>query len=516
MSEFLRVAEILFNKYREPMSAKELVDAGIADQLFSDKLSGKTPHQTMKAKLSVDIRRKGDASAFVRTRPGRFFLRALMGDSSKAYEARPLNALPITENVLVFPSKWLDSCGRFQGLTRSWKLLLSKLISASVLTHIGRIDAEQNEKYKQVLTYILVTRGAHLLAFRRGTFNRVEDYLRGSSCIGFGGHVSELDRTLYNVGTDVGIMDNAKRELFEELVLPVPDRNRLAEGKGLKIIGLLNDDSSPTGRKHFAVILRYEATDDPRWNSPVRGEKSITQLRWLDHKRLGEELRGFEYWSQLCFAEYFPSSVKAQPSYRIRRRASLHPPHLLCVVGTLGSGKSVATDVLKNDFGYTEVNSGRVVAEILGIPPVPKTSRATFQKKAWDFIRQPSGPTILAQAIWKQVQAGSHGKVLIDGVRQRATLTELRKLAGKKRIALLYIHTPPNIAFKFYEGRSGKKIGIHEFLRLSESPVEAEVKGMIGVADAILYNWTGELRYKETVRRLMKDVLSKAKVGRKK
>jgi len=53
MSEFLRAAEVLFKKYGEPMSARQLVNAAIENQLFSDKLSGKTPHQTMKAKLSV-------------------------------------------------------------------------------------------------------------------------------------------------------------------------------------------------------------------------------------------------------------------------------------------------------------------------------------------------------------------------------------------------------------------------------------------------------------------------------
>jgi len=177
------------------MSAKQLVHAAIENQLFSDKLSGKTPHQTMKAKLSVDIRRKGNLSLFVRTRPGRFFLRSLLEHPSTAYEAKPLRAVPATENVLVFPSKWLDKHGRFQGINRSWKPILAKLTADSVLTHIGRIEAEQREDFKQVLTYVFVTRQSQILGFKRGTFNRVEDYLRGSYCIGFGGHVSELDRT---------------------------------------------------------------------------------------------------------------------------------------------------------------------------------------------------------------------------------------------------------------------------------------------------------------------------------
>jgi predicted NUDIX family phosphoesterase len=434
MSEFLRVAEMLFQKYREPMTAKQLVHCAIEDKLFSDKLSGKTPHQTMKAKLSVDIRRKGSLSPFVRTRPGRFFLRSLLASDSEAYQAKPFRIAPATEDVLVFPSKWLDGRDRFQGIKKTWKPLLSRLLSQSGLHHIGRMEAEQSEDFKQVLTYILVTRRSQILAFRRGTFNRVEDYLRGSSCIGFGGHVSELDRTLYNFRTDMGILDNARRELFEELTLPKMDRSQIANGKGLEIIGLLNDDSSAAGRRHFAVVLRYRATDDPAWEEPLRGEKSITQLRWLNLRSLGEELRDFEYWSQLCLATFFPLS--AQPSYQIRRRAPLRPPHLLCVLGTLGSGKSVATEVLKKEFGYIEINSGRVIAEILKIPPIPQSSRKEFQRKAWAFIRKPGGPARLARVLWDRVQESKSERVLIDGIRQPATLNEIKKLAGKIEVGL--------------------------------------------------------------------------------
>ena len=130
----------------------------------------------------------------------------------------------------------------------------------------------------------------------------------------------------------MGIADNAKRELFEELMLPAKDSKRIVRGEGLRIVGILNDDSSPTGRKHFAVVFHYRASDDSQWDFPERGEKSITQLRWLSLKSLGEQLRGFEYWSQLCLTDFFLSSLKAQPSYQIRRRSPLRPPHLLCVV----------------------------------------------------------------------------------------------------------------------------------------------------------------------------------------
>jgi hypothetical protein len=168
----------------------------------------------------------------------------------------------------------------------------------------------------------------------------------------------------------------------------------------------------------------------------------------------------------------------------------------------------MATDVLTKDFGYSEINSGRVVAEILGIPPVPQSPREKFQQRAWEFIQEPNGPTRLAQGIWEHVKAESGPRILVDGIRQRATLEALRRLAGGRRVGLLYVYTPPNVAYQFYKGRGGDSLSIQDFLSVSDSPVEIEVRSMIGISDAVLYNWSGRPLYRDAVRQLMKDVLS--------
>ncbi len=506
VSQFLDVADTLLRKHKRPISARELVDLATDEKLFSDNLAGRTPHQTMKSKISTDIVRKGNRSRFVRTAPGRFYLRELLEDPTKAYEAKRYRATPPREQVMVFPSRVLGVNQRFQGIKKSWSLASRKLFRPSVCTYIDRIEAEQRQDIKQVLTYILVTRRNRILAFRRGTFSRVEDYLRGSNCIGFGGHVAEIDRTLYNVGNELQVIrDNAVRELFEELALPEKDKDRLRRGDGLRVLGLLNDDSSPTGRRHFAVVLKYGASTDPLWEKPQRGEKSITQLRWVDLNALDVDLKDFEYWSQLCLTGFFPSSVRAQPSYIVRRKEALRPPGLLCLVGGIGSGKSLATELLKRDFGYTEINSGLIVAQLLGTPPVPETDRAEFQKRAWRFIQQRDGPKKLASALLNAQAHRSQGRILIDGIRQPATLNELKRLADR-RVGIIFVHAPPNVAFQFYSERAGPAVTFADFLRLSEAPVEQGVKKMIGIADAVLYNWMGKSMYKEAVGKLMQNV----------
>jgi len=504
MSEFLIVAQKVLAEKGEPMRPKDIVEFAFRNKLFSDNVAGKTPHQTMKAKLSVDIRRHGSSSKFIRTAPGRFFLRELIDGRRGQYDALPLMPPNEANRILVFPSKLLDTFGRFQGVTKNWKRIARSLLTPSCF-YMNRLAAESDNDHKQILTYIMVRKDDRLLAYKRGTFNRVEDFLKGAQCIGFGGHVSEKDLNLFS-SDDLGLIESAIRELKEELDLPASDLQRLYSGHNLRVVGVLNDDSSLVGRRHFAFILEYTVSENPLWFHPKRGEKSITQLRWLNLESPDFSLWNFEYWSQLCIREFFSRSLRTQPAFRLRRRARLRPPNVLFVLGPVGSGKSEATAILKEEFGYSEVNSGQVIADLLGIPPVPATPRIAFQEAAWAFIDGEGSAERLAQAIWSRVLSIDKDRVLIDGIRQRATIRSLQRLAGTRRIGLLYIHTPPDVAYQFFCNRQGPAASIHDFLALREAPVEREVESLIGECDAVLYNWTGQKQYRQVVRNLMQAI----------
>lgn len=499
-SQFLKAAYVLLARHGRPMGPKELADRAIAEGLLRDDRVGRTPWQTMKSKLSVHVRRFGERSVFVRTEPGKFDIRRLMNEE---YATTPLRPPRSREKVLTFPVSWLDARDRFQGITSDWEALLRDLLDQPDLQYIDRMDAEQDDGLKQVITYVVVTRGASVLAYKRGTYSRVEDYLRGSHCIGFGGHVTEGDLSVLNP-RDGGVIGCAGRELSEELQLPRDDIVRLMNNEGLHVIGVLNDDSSAVGRRHFAVVLRYDVSPSQAWDRPQRNEKAITQLRWLPAASAGHSLWDYEYWSQLCFREYFPDMPIA-PAYRIVRREPLRPPHVLCVLGQVGSGKSEATTVLGEEFGYYLVNSGQVLASLMGIPAVAEETRRSFQQSAWRFISEERGSESLATAIWERIQGADSGRVLVDGIRQRRTLDSLRRLAGRRRVGVLFVSTPPDVAFKFYRGREGPAATIHDFLRLREAPVESETAGMIRDSDAVLYNWTGKVPFRDAIRRLVAE-----------
>ncbi len=505
-SEFLIVAKRLMEMERRPLSPRELIDIGQKQQLFSDNVAGKTPFQTMKSKLSVHIRRFGEVSPFVRTAPGRFYLRTLLDGNKAPFDAKPIRPPKIREKVLVFRTAELDAVTTWQGLQTTWKRAAKTILTRLTPHYIHRFDVEQNNAFTQILTYVLVCRGNSILAYRRGTYNRVDKFLQGALCVGFGGHVVETDLDLFNVDT-LGIFECASRELMEELELPSADAQRLRRREGLELIGIINDDSSDVGRRHLAFVMRYEVSSDPLWNRPQRGEKAITQLRWISAQEPGRVwLWNFEYWSQLCLREFASRLILVRPAYRLLRRLPLRPPHILCVIGPVGSGKTLATEVLKSDFAYEEINTGEVVAEILGVPPVPQTPRSEFQRLAWGFISEPAGPKCLARRLLKTAQEKNAARILVDGLRQRATLENLRTLAGDWKIAIVFVHTPADLAYSFYADRIEQGASMNEFLSLRSAPVEAEVESLIEIADAVLYNWTGRLQYRETIQALMAEL----------
>ena len=505
-SEFLIVAKKLMETTRRSMSPREIVDLATRDQLFSDNIAGKTPHQTMKSKLSTHIRRFGNRSVFVRTRPGRFYLRELLDPSREPYNSAPLLPPTSTERVLVYKRSDLDQLTTWLGIKRTWKAVAKKIFTKLEPHYFPRFEIERDNTYTQILTYILVTRGDCILVYRRGRYNRIEDYLRGSDCVGFGGHVTADDLDLFSTSL-MGITNCAKRELSEELSLPRNDIDRLKQGLGLHIRGIINDDSSDVGRRHLAFVMNYEVSNDNYWERPIRGEKSITQLRWIRRLRSGSiPLWNFEYWSQLCLREFAPRLVRSGPSFRVIRRLPLRPPRIICMIGPVGSGKTIATSVLCHDFQYSEINSGRVVATLIGRSKVAMSDRLEFQQAAWDFISQEHGPTALVTELSRLVDECDSSRIVIDGVRQKSTLTLLKDRFRDRKVGVIFVQTPPDLAYKFFSDRVQRATSVKSFFRYRSAAVENEVDGLIAYADAVIYNWTGTAQYRKSIISMMRHL----------
>jgi hypothetical protein len=111
--------------------------------------------------------------------------------------------------------------------------------------------------------------------------------------------------------------------------------------------------------------------------------------------------------------------------------------------------------------------------------------------------------------MWEEARGLSSSKILIDGIRQKSTLEHLKRLASPTPIGLLFVHTPPDIAYKFYSKRATSITSIHDFLAIREAPVESEVEEFIDISDAVLYNWAGRKSYRMAIRALFSRIVQR-------
>lgn len=508
---YLWVAEQVLRKHGRPLNARALVNYGLEDGLFPATGLSHTPQKSMQARLSMDIL-NNENSTFVRTARGKFLLRDQLDSGAKGddvelkiYTAERHVPSPSGEMVLCVPKAKYKNFLGYQGVGFIGENNPLETLGESEFVYRQRAEAELDGDMKQVITYTIIQHQSKILSFRRGLYNRAANFLRGAQCVGFGGHVNEDDQDLFSL-SDHGIRRNAAREIAEELSLSSGPPQ--IDPEALEFLGVLNDDSSDIGVRHMAVVLRYWVDDWSEWRNVGKGEASINRLRWVDTKADAINLSDFEYWSQLVVRSFFPASMKMVPGYKIIRRSAFNQRHALCVVGSIGSGKSVTSNVFAERAGYASVNSGRVLAELMGVEPIPATPRGKFQAMAESFIARKQGPSELGAALANAVENVGVDRVLVDGIRHPPTLEALRSNL-QIPTALLYVYTPPDVAYHMYKERDGhgeQGTDFEEFVTLYTAPVESKIRYMIGDADVITFNWLGFDGYSKVLDELMGEL----------
>ena len=190
------------------------------------------------------------------------------------------------ELVLTFPRALLNEIGAFQGLQTSIDRYIPRILEAQNTRYVPRSRAEEDPSFKQVIPYVLIRKGDTLLHYVRGKGSG-EKRLVAMGSIGIGGHINHRDEHLFGSGLDF-YRDAVQRELHEEL--------RMDGHFQTRIVGLINDDSTPVGQVHFGVVHLCELGED----NVSRGEPCITDLRFLTLDELKGRREQMENWSQLC------------------------------------------------------------------------------------------------------------------------------------------------------------------------------------------------------------------------
>jgi hypothetical protein len=141
----------------------------------------------------------------------------------------------------------------------------------------------------------------------------------------------------------------------------------------------------------------------------------------------------------------------------------------------------------------------------MGSPPISDIGRTAFQARALSFIQSSEGPNRLATAILEQANESGAGRCVVDGIRNLSTY-ELLMSKTQGSVALLFVHTPPDLAFDMYRAREAQgnlAFSYRDFLKIYDATVEGEIPSLGRNASAYVYNAFGL----EALRRTLDNVV---------
>lgn len=282
MGVFLDAAYKVLSAAGRPLTAREITLIAREQGLIVS--TGKTPWQTMKARLATDILRHRDRSLFMRSDPGNFALREWRIRISEHLADRFQKAL-FDEDIVVFPreslEKYVPGVGLFPETIDSSGLL-------SELRPLRRRDAEQSQSVVQLVSVFVVRHKNRILTHKR-TKRLPESRLHGFYSLHFGGHLNPDDiPSLLNIFAPDQGFPFLQRELEEELRLESGDIDRLSYR------GLLYDTSRPVSRQHLGIVYEVLAKTS-RFEIGERG--FLMDAKYETVLRIRAHLSEFENWS---------------------------------------------------------------------------------------------------------------------------------------------------------------------------------------------------------------------------
>ncbi len=194
----------------------------------------------------------------------------------------------LEEKVLVVPRALFDDLGSFQGLNADVERYLPQFLDPANHSFVARAQAEEDPTLKQIIPYIVVTCGEHILHYRRGSGSGEKRLLKKRS-IGIGGHMNDEDGAGSHF--DAAAYQRAlMRELEEELQLPAS----FHQGQ-IRALALLNDDSNAVGAVHLGVVHQCALLS----NEVAAKEEAIAELGFLSWEELQARHEELESWSQI-------------------------------------------------------------------------------------------------------------------------------------------------------------------------------------------------------------------------
>jgi len=175
------------------------------------------------------------------------------------------------------------------------------------------------------------------------------------------------------------------------------------------------------------------------------------------------------------------------------------------IVGMPGSGKSVASGVAK-ELGFSVVVMGDVIREEVakrGLSPTPENVGKVMVE-----VRREEGPAVVAKRCIPRIQSFSNRDVIIEGLRSLAEAHEFRRRFPDFK--LIAIHSSPKTRFHrvFRRNRSDDSADWQVFVERDLREIEVGIGSAIALADYVIINEGTLQRFKASVRKCLRVILS--------
>jgi predicted NUDIX family phosphoesterase len=297
MGDFLEAAYKTLQNFCKPLTAEEITNHAMGMMYLTS--NGATPSQTMKARLSDNIRLRGNESLFMRTGKGIFALRA-WGDLYPEFVADRFEHALLEENAVVFDREHLPLVIPGPGLHSA--PINDGIELLNLCRPMLRREAEEDPTVVQLVSAFIVKWEDQYLTYKRSA-RLPESRLHGEYSITFGGHLTPYDlfdcdewptdpgATLWNIFDPVNGIHLLQREFNEEV--------RVEKQPSFSYRGLLYDDSREVSRQHIAIV--YDTVlHDPAYNIGERG--FLLDPKYESLREIYARESDFENWSQLIIA----------------------------------------------------------------------------------------------------------------------------------------------------------------------------------------------------------------------
>ena len=302
MDSYLDLARTVLQAARRPLNAKSMLDMAYEAGVVPSHLYGRTQHKTLQARLSEDILHHREASAFYRTEPGQFALKAFLDDPTIPREWK-----------VTFPAR-----RRTRDLKRSHALGVCRSVASEIVgrmalfeTVFRRAEAEgavatmhrddmAARGYCAVWTFSVVRRGDCVLAYRVGRYRDDRDAFADRRSIGFPGALAADDVSLFSHDR-LGVVDCSTTVLQCDLDLSLATfdgPSYVASARRPTIDGVMAVEGLQ-GALDVVVVLSW---DCPDWFEPTTRRLSLNEPSWLCLKTRLNDIKDFEPWSAQVLA----------------------------------------------------------------------------------------------------------------------------------------------------------------------------------------------------------------------